>query len=162
MNLNNKINDRKCRNLQWKMSKWQLFLTARPPAPIPPTATDANKKNLWWVPNYYCESLNWLNSSPAFSSNFLSFDSCMFIFCVFISYKLKNLFAFISIFLFCQTSVWQDRTKIMNFFNKTGVSFQYSLLNKKAYDYIKSEILCRYSSRVIVMKSILQCNWTVV
>ena len=36
------------------------------------------------------------------------------------------------------------------FFYKIGVSFQCSLLNKKIYKYIKSEILRRYSSRVMV------------
>ena len=35
----NKTNDKKCRNLRQKISKWQLF----PTAPISPTATDANQ-----------------------------------------------------------------------------------------------------------------------
>ena len=47
--------------------------------------------------------------------------------------------------------------KLLIFFYKTRVSFQYSLLNKKVYKHIKSEILCGYPSRVMVKKSVLQC-----
>ena len=100
------------------------------------------------------------------SSNFLSFDSCMFVFCVFISYKLKNIFLHLLVYSEAgieSCSVKQlfgkIEPKLSIFFYKTGVSFQYSLLNKKVYKYIKSEILCSYSSRIMVMKSILQCNW---
>ena len=50
----------------------------------------------------------------------------------------------------------QDATIILIFFHKTGVSFQYSLLNKKVYKFIKSEILQRYFSRATVKRSILQ------
>ena len=104
-----------------------------------------------------------------FSSIFFAFDSSMFIFVFsFVTNWKISLIAFISIFrsrhwvLFCQAAVQQDTTKIVNFFYKTGVSFQYGLLNKKVYKYIKSEILCRYSSRVMVVKSILHCNWTTI
>ena len=44
---------------------------------------------------FYLQLLNIRTAHPfslTFSSNFLSFDSCMFVFCVFISYKLKNIF----------------------------------------------------------------------
>ena len=51
LELKNKNNDRKCRNLLRKMSKWQLFLTARSPASVSPTAThDANQTIFWWLP----------------------------------------------------------------------------------------------------------------
>ena len=72
------------------------------------------------------------------------------------------LVAFISTFrsrhweFFRKTAVRKDITKTVIFFYNTGVSFQYSLLNKKVYRYIKSEILRRHSSRVIVKKSIWQ------
>ena len=72
--------------------------------------------------------------------------------------------AFISIFrsrhweLLCKTAVWQDTIKIVNFFYKIGVSFQYSLLNKKIYKFIKNEILDRYFSKAIVKRSILHLN----
>ena len=59
---------------------------------------------------------------------------------------------------FCKRVVWQNITKIniYMFFYKIGVAFQHSLLNKKVYKYIKSEILRRYSSRVMIKKSIWQ------
>ena len=43
---------------------------------------------------FYLQLLNIRTAHPfsLTSSNFLSFDSCMFVFCVFISYKLKNIF----------------------------------------------------------------------
>ena len=44
---------------------------------------------------FYLQLLNIRTAQPFYltsSSNFLSFDSCMFVFCVFISYKLKNIF----------------------------------------------------------------------
>ena len=44
---------------------------------------------------FYLQLLNIRTAHPFYltsSSNFLSFDSCMFVFCVFISYKLKNIF----------------------------------------------------------------------
>ena len=44
---------------------------------------------------FYLQLLNIRTAHPfslTLSSNFLSFDSCMFVFCVFISYKLKNIF----------------------------------------------------------------------
>ena len=118
---------------------------------------------------FYLQLLNIRTAHPfslTLSSNFLSFDSCMFVFCVFISYKLKNIFLHLLVYSEAgieSCSVKQlfgkIEPKLSIFFYKTGVSFQYSLLNKKVYKYIKSEILCRYSSRVMVIKSILQCNW---
>ena len=97
---------------------------------------------------------------------FLLILACLFFVFSFLTNWKISLFTFISIFrsrhweLFCQTAVWQDRTKISNFFFSKQYSFQYSILNKKVYRYIKSEILCRYSFRVMVIKFILQCNWT--
>ena len=76
--------------------------------------------------------------------------------------------AFISIFrsrhweLLCKTAVWQDPIKIVNFFYKIGVSFQYSLLNKKVYKFIKNEILDRYFSKAIFKRSILHLNRTTI
>ena len=76
--------------------------------------------------------------------------------------------AFISIFrsrhweLLCKTAVWQDTIKIVNFFYKIGVSFQYSLLNKKVYKFIKNEILDRYFSKAIFKRSILHLNRTTI
>ena len=119
--------------------------------------------------NYTCNYVNIRTDRPfslTFSLNFLLIPACsLFVFSFLTNWKI-SLFAFISISrsrhweLFCQTAVPQDRTKIANFFYKTGVSFKCSLLNKKVHKYTKSEILCRYSSRVMVIKPILQCNWT--
>ena len=58
--------------------------------------------------------------------------------------------------MICKTAARQDITKVVNCFYKIGVSFQHSLLNKKVDKYIKSEILRRYSSSVMVKKFILQ------
>ena len=115
---------------------------------------------------FYLQLLNIRTAHPfslTSSSNFLSFDSCMLVFRVFISYKLKNIFLHLLVYSEAgieSSSVKQLFGKIepklsKNFFYQTGVSFQYSLLNKKVYKYIKSEILCSYSSRVMVIKSIL-------
>ena len=78
-------------------------------------------------------------------------------------FRLKNWIMyhviFISVFrtrcweLFCKTAVWQDITKIFNFFCKI---FHYSLLNKKVYKFIKNKILDRCFSRAMVKRSILQ------
>ena len=88
-----------------------------------------------------------------FSSNFLSCDSCVFIIEKYLlhlsvyseagieSYSLKQLLGKI-----------YPKTLIL--FYKIGVSFQYSLLNKTVYKYIKSEILRGYSSETIEKKSI--------
>ena len=84
-----------------------------------------------------------------------------FVFSFLTNWKL-SLVAFVSIFrsrhweLFCKTAVWQDITKISMLFYKIGVAFHYSLLNKKVFKYIKSEILHRCSSRVVIKKSIWQ------
>ena len=53
------------------------------------------------------------------------------------------------------TAVRQDITKIVNFFHKIRVSFQYSLLNQKFYKFIKSEILHRHFIRAMVKRFIL-------
>ena len=61
--------------------------------------------------------------------------------------------------MLCKTAFWQDITKIviyLFFLNKIEVTFSYSLLSKKVYKHIKSEILCRYSFRVMVKKRTLQ------
>ena len=91
--------------------------------------------------------------SLKFSTNFLSFDSCVFIFCVFISDKLKNISL---LHLLVYSGI--ESCSVKQLLGKTLelVSFQYSLLNKKVYKYIKSEILRRYSSSVMVKASILQ------
>ena len=99
-----------------------------------------------------------------FSSNPLSCDSCVFTFLYFHSWQTEKdlLLPFIRTFrsrhweLFRKTAVRQDITKIVNFFHKIGVSLQYSVLNKKVYKYIKSEILHRYSFRVMVKIKIWQ------
>ena len=52
--------------------------------------------------------------------------------------------------------------KSLIFFYKIGVSFQYSLLNKKVYKFIKNEILDRYFSKAIVKRSILHLNRTTI
>ena len=95
-----------------------------------------------------------------FSSNFLSCDLWVFIFMFsfLINWKIPLVALFRSRHweLFRKTAVRQDITKTVNFFHKIGVSLQYSVLNKKVYKYIKSEILRRYSSRVMVKKSIWQ------
>ena len=64
--------------------------------------------------------------------------------------------------LLCKTAVWQDTIKIVIFFYKIGVSFQYSLLNKKVYKFIKNEILDRYFSKAIVKRSIVHLNRTTI
>ena len=93
---------------------------------------------------------------------FLVIPACSFFVFSFLTNWKISLVAFISIFrsrhweLFRKTAVRQYVTKIVNFFYKIGVSFQYSLRNKKVYKYIKSEILRRYSSRVMIKKSIWQ------
>ena len=49
--------------------------------------------------NSTCSYVNIITARPfslTFSSNFLSFHSCMIIFCVFISYKLKNIWKHIT------------------------------------------------------------------
>ena len=76
-------------------------------------------------------------------------------------FRLKNWImyhvVFMSVFrtrcweLLCKTAVWQDITKIFNFFYKI---FQYSLLNKKVYKFIKNKILDRCFSRAMVKRSI--------
>ena len=87
---------------------------------------------------------------------------CSFFVFSFLTNWKVSLVAFVSIFrsrhweLFCKTAVWQNITKIVKFFYKIGDCFQCGLLNKKVYKYIKSEILHRYSSRVMVKRSILQ------
>ena len=96
-----------------------------------------------------------------FSSNFLSFDSFPFIFCVFMSYKLKNVF-FLDWLVYSEAGIESCSVKQLFgkmdpkllFFYKTAVSFQYCLLNKKVHKYIKSEILSSYCSRVMVIKSL--------
>ena len=97
---------------------------------------------------FYLQLLNIRTAHPfslTSSSNFLSFDFCMFVFCVFISYKLKNIFLLLLVYSEAgieSCSVKQlfgkIEPKLSIFFYKTGVSFQYSLLNKKVYKYIKS------------------------
>ena len=120
--------------------------------------------------NYTCNYVNIRTDRPfslTFSSNFLSFDADMFIFLCFYFLQIEK-YLFLHLLVFSEAakscSVKQLFGKIepilFFFFYKTGVSFLYSLLNKKVYKCIKSEILCRYSSRVMVIKSILQCNWT--
>ena len=61
--------------------------------------------------------------------------------------------------MLCKTAFRQDITKIviyLIFLNKIGVTFYYSLLSKKVYKHIESEILCRYSSMVTIKKSTLR------
>ena len=58
--------------------------------------------------------------------------------------------------LFRKTAGRQDITKTVNFFLQNWSCLQCSLLNKKVDKYIKSEILPRYSSRVMVKKFIWQ------
>ena len=119
--------------------------------------------------NYTCNYVNIRTDCPfslTFSSNFLFFDSIL---CFYFLQTEKYIFLHLLVFSEAgieSCSVKQlfgkIEPKLSIFFYKTGVSFQYSLLNKKVYKYIKSEILCRYSSRVMVVKSILHCNWTTI
>ena len=95
-------------------------------------------------------------------SNFLSFDSCVFIYCVFIYDKLKKISCCIYQYIQKQALrvALQDVTTMVNLFLQNWSQFSvHSLLNKKFY-YL-SEILRSYSSRVMVKKSILQlCRTT--
>ena len=90
--------------------------------------------------NSTCSYVNIITAHPfslTFSSNFVSFDFCIFFLFSFLTNWKIYLVAFISIFrsrhweLFCQTAVRQDMTITVFFFYRIGVSFQYSLLNKK-------------------------------
>ena len=99
-----------------------------------------------------------------FKFSFFLICACSFFVFSFLPNWKISLVAFVTIFRsrhwewFCKRAVWQNITKIniYTFFYKIGVAFQHSLLNKKVYKYIKSEILRRYSSRVMIKKSIWQ------
>ena len=91
-----------------------------------------------------------------FSSNPLSCDSCVFIFLYFHSWQTEKdlLLHFIRTF---RSRHWElFRKTPVDFFHKIGVILQYSVLNKKVYKYIKSEILRRYYFRFMVKKKIWQ------
>ena len=121
----------------------------------------------WWLWQKYKNYTNIKTShsfSCTFSSKFLSFDSCLFIFCFYVNWKTeKYLAVFISTFrsrhwkLFCKTALQQDIMKIVIFFTKLElVSSKVYLLTKKFYKFIKSKTLHRHISGAMVKRSILQ------
>ena len=98
----------------------------------------------------------------------LSFDSCvfsfLFLFCL-TNWRISRV-VFIRTFgsrhreLFCKTVIRHDITKVVFF--KTGVIFQYSLLNTNVYKFIKNEIFRGHFSMAMIKRSILQlCRTTI-
>ena len=77
---------------------------------------------------FYVRLLNIRTVHPfslTFSSNFLSFDSCMFIFCVFISYKLKNIF--LHLLVYSETGT--ESCSVKELFGKVEPKFSIFLQN---------------------------------
>ena len=93
-----------------------------------------------------------------FLFKFLSFDSCEFMFCIFISSeKLKNISCRIYLVYseariescFVKQLFARCNQSDLKHFYKIRVSLQYRLLNRKVHKFIKNEILESYFSRAI-------------